>query len=157
MNGFKIDTSTGLLYLVRENAERLCIPAKAQKLVLMAAHDHKGHPGVQRTQDRLRRTVYIPRLKALVESYVLACPICKTSKNDRHQPYGQLQPITTPSYPLSVLTMDFITGLPTTTKGHDTLMVTKAVRLLLSKSTYKAIDWAKRFFKHIFPSWGLPK
>ncbi|RHZ70626.1 hypothetical protein CDV55_102422 [Aspergillus turcosus] len=67
-NGFKLDTATGLLYMIRDNSERLCIPAKAQKLILMAAHDHKGHPGVQKTQDRLRRTVYIPRLKQLVES-----------------------------------------------------------------------------------------
>lgn len=81
-NGFKLDVTTGLLYMVRENAERLCIPAKAHRLILMAAHDHKGHPGVQKTQDRLRKTIYVPRLKALVESYVLACPVCRASKDD---------------------------------------------------------------------------
>jgi hypothetical protein len=161
-NGFKLDMASGLLYIVRDSCERLCIPSKAHKLVLMAAHDHKGHPGIQRTQDRLRRTVYIPRLKALVESYVLACPICKASKEERHLPYGQLHPITTPSQPFSVITIDFIVSLPKSPKGYDALMVivdkfTKAVKLLPGKTTYTAIDWARKYFKRVYPSWGLPQ
>jgi hypothetical protein len=156
-NGFKLDRTTGLLYMVRDSAERLCIPAKAQKLVLMAAHNHKGHLGIQRTQDRLRRTVYIPRLKALVESYVLAYPIYKASKEERHLPYSQLQPITTPSQPLSVFTTDFIVSLPKSPKGHDALMVivdkfTKAVKLLPGKTTHTTIDWARKYFKRVYPS-----
>jgi hypothetical protein len=161
-NGFKLDSASKLLYMVRGNSERLCIPEAAHKLVLTAAHDHKGHPGIQKTQDRLRRTVYINKLRSLVESYVLACPVCNVTKERKQQPYGQLQPITTPAYPLSVLSMDFITGLPRSKNRNDSLLVvidkfSKFPRLLPGRSDYTAVEWATVFFDRIYPVWGLPQ
>ncbi|EED12069.1 hypothetical protein TSTA_001400 [Talaromyces stipitatus ATCC 10500] len=47
-NRFKLDTATRLLYMIWENIERLCILAKAHKLILMATHDYKGHPSIQK-------------------------------------------------------------------------------------------------------------
>jgi hypothetical protein len=93
---------------------------------------------------------------------VLACAAGKPSNEERHQPYGQLAPITCPSQPFSVLTIDFITSLPKSAKDYDATLVvvdefTKAVELLHSKTVYTAIDWAKRFFKRVFSSLGLPQ
>lgn len=49
-NGFCLDPATGLLYMLRGSSEHLCIPASANTLILRAAHDFKGHPGIQKTQ-----------------------------------------------------------------------------------------------------------
>jgi hypothetical protein len=58
--------------------------------------------------------------------------------------------------------MDFITGLPTSTKKNDTIMVvvdklSKSAHFIPVKSHYKAIDIANIFMKEIFRLHGMPK
>ena len=58
--------------------------------------------------------------------------------------------------------MDFIIGLCTTTRHHDSIMVvvdklTKTMHFILVKSTYKASDVEWIFMKDIFRLHGFPK
>jgi hypothetical protein len=58
--------------------------------------------------------------------------------------------------------MDFITGLPTSTKQNDTIMVvvdklSKSAHFIPIKLTCKAIDIANVFMKEIFRLHGMPK
>jgi hypothetical protein len=58
--------------------------------------------------------------------------------------------------------MDFITGLPTSTKQNDAIMVvvdklSKSAHFIPVKSTCKAIDIANIFMKEIFRLHGMPK
>ena len=58
--------------------------------------------------------------------------------------------------------MDFITGLPTSTKQNDAIMVvvdklSKLGHFILVKSTCKAIDIAQIFMKEIFRLHGMPR
>ena len=58
--------------------------------------------------------------------------------------------------------MDFITGLPTSTKQNDTIMVvvdklSKSTHFIPVKSTCKAIDITNVFMKGIFRLHGMPK
>ena len=58
--------------------------------------------------------------------------------------------------------MDFITGLPTSTKQNDAIMVvvdklSKSTHFILVKSTCKAIDIAQVFMKEVFRLHGMPK
>jgi IS30 family transposase len=73
-----------------------------------------------------------------------------------------LHPIPIPEWKWEVISMDFITGLPTTKKHNDSIMVvidklTKVAHFILVKSTHKAINIAKFFMKEIFRMHGLPK
>jgi hypothetical protein len=57
--------------------------------------------------------------------------------------------------------MDFITGLPKSTKQNDTIMVvvdklSKVPHFILIKSTYKAIDISSIFMKEIFRLHDMP-
>jgi hypothetical protein len=59
------------------------------------------------------------------------------------------------------MTMDFVVGLPTSRKGNDAILtitckLSKAVRIILSKTTFTAMDWADLFFEKIYKVWGLP-
>ena len=158
---FKLETSSKLLYFCSKDGDRLCIPKSMHQVILTAVHDHKGHPGIAKTYDRLRRSIYMARMRSEAESYVLACPVCNQSKPGRHQPYGQLQPITVPTEPLSVLTMDFVVGLPVSRKGNDAILTitckfSKAVRIIPGKTTFTAMDWAELFFEKIYNVWGIP-
>jgi hypothetical protein len=58
--------------------------------------------------------------------------------------------------------MDFITGLPKSTKKNDAIMfvvdkLSKSTHFIPVKSTYKAIDIANIFMKNIFRLHGMPK
>jgi hypothetical protein len=58
--------------------------------------------------------------------------------------------------------MEFIIGLPRTTKQHDAIMVVvekirKEAHFILIKSNYKAIDVVDAFIKDIFRFQGMPK
>jgi hypothetical protein len=58
--------------------------------------------------------------------------------------------------------MDFITGLPKSTKQNDAIMVvveklSKSADFISVKSTCKAIDIANIFMKEIFRLHGMPK
>ncbi|RAO67921.1 uncharacterized protein BHQ10_003933 [Talaromyces amestolkiae] len=58
--------------------------------------------------------------------------------------------------------MDFVIGLPKSKNNYDALIVivekfTKAVKLIPGTTKYTAIDWAKAYFRHVYPSWGLPQ
>lgn len=84
-------------------------------------------------------------MKRKVEEYVTACPQYNVSKAARHLPYGQLQPITSPTMPLSVLSMDFITALPKAPRGNTILLAitdkySRAARLIAGKDTDTAVN-----------------
>ena len=58
--------------------------------------------------------------------------------------------------------MDFITGLPRSTKQNDTIMVvvdklSKVAHFIPVKSIYKAIDISSIFMNEIFRLHGMPK
>jgi hypothetical protein len=63
--------------------------------------------------------------------------------------------------------MDFILGLPPSRRfSHgdelfDTILTTtdkftKAIKLVLCKGTYDAVDWARKYWQCIYPDWGFP-
>jgi transposase InsO family protein len=58
--------------------------------------------------------------------------------------------------------MDFITGLPTTHKGHDSIWVimdrlTKTAHFLLVKTDYRPPQYAEKYIAEIVRLHGIPK
>jgi hypothetical protein len=73
-----------------------------------------------------------------------------------------LQPLPIPEWKWEVVTMDFITGLPRTSKLHDLIMVvvdklTKASRFIPLKTTHKATDVANIFIREVARLHRIPK
>jgi hypothetical protein len=73
-----------------------------------------------------------------------------------------LQPLPIPEWKWDVVTMDFITGLPRTSKQHDSIMVvadnlTKAAHFIPLKTTHRAADVADIFLKEVARLHGIPK
>jgi hypothetical protein len=73
-----------------------------------------------------------------------------------------LQPLPILEWKWEVVTMDFITGLPRTSKQHDSIMVvvdkiTKVAHFIPLKTTHKATDVANIFFKEVARLHGIPK
>jgi transposase InsO family protein len=143
---------------------RACVPTTMAKTVLKAAHDLQAHAGIQNTFAAIRDHFYIPRMSALVRSYVSACPECARKRTALHKPYGLLQPIEPPAKPFDMITIDFVVKLPLSrSQGelYDTILtitdkVSKAVIFAPGKETWNADIWADVLLKEVVRRWGLP-
>ena len=95
-----------------------------RSLIVKEHHDapFAGHQGVARTKEAISRLFWWKGLHRDVCKYIQGCRECVTSKHDRHRPYGLLQPLPAPTYCWEELTMDFVTGLPITAEGYDTVV-----------------------------------
>ena len=83
-------------------------------------------------------------------------------KAEHRHPTRLLHPLPIPEWKWETISMDFITGLPTSTKQNDAIMVvvdklSKSAHFIPVKSTCKAIDIAQVFMKEVFRLHGMPK
>ena len=123
---------------------------------------YSGHPGYQKTIATTRKQYFCPEMKNDMAEYISRCMKCKQVKVEHKHQAGLLQPFLVPEWKWEVVSMDFITGLPTTWRQHDSIMVvvdklTKAAHFIPVKSKHKNDDIAKIFMKEIFKLHGLPK
>jgi hypothetical protein len=58
----------------------------------------------------------------MVHRYVQGCEACQRAKPPNHKPYGLLQPLDIPEERWKRINIDFLTKLPTTENGTDTII-----------------------------------
>jgi hypothetical protein len=78
------------------------------------------------------------------------------------RPAGLLQPLLVPDWKWDDISMDFITGLPITQKGNDSIWVivdrlTKSAQFLLVKIAFRPPQYAKMYSAKIIQLHGIPK
>jgi hypothetical protein len=71
----------------------------------------------------LRPHFWCTKMKKEITAYVARCDTYCRVKTIHMRPAGLLQPLSVPSWKWDDISMDFITGLPTTQKGHDLIWV----------------------------------
>ena len=81
-----------------------------------------GHTGVAKTLHRLRQSFDWPTIKKDVQRFVSHCPVCQQTKYETKKPSGLLQPLPIPARIWEDMSIDFITGLPSS-QGHTVIMV----------------------------------
>ena len=109
-----------------------------------------------------RKQFYWPGLKKDVAKYLAQCIECQQVKEEQRHPVGLLQPLPILEWKWETISMDFITGLPSSTKQNDAIMVVvdklrKSAHFIPIKLTCKVIDIASIFMKEIFKLHGMPK
>jgi hypothetical protein len=98
-----------------------------------------------------RKQFYWSGLKKDIAKYLAQCIECQQVKEHRHLA-GLLHPLPIPEWKWETISMDFVTGLPTSTKHNDAIMVvvdklSKSSHFIPIKSNCKAIDIAQIFMK----------
>jgi hypothetical protein len=95
---------------------------------------YTGHPGYQKMITTTRKLFYWPGLKKDIVDYLAKCLECQQVKVEHRHPAGLLQPLPIPEWKWETISMDFITGLPRSTKQNDAIMVVveKLSKLLTS-------------------------
>jgi hypothetical protein len=109
-----------------------------------------------------KKLFYWPRMKKDIADYLAKCLECQQVKVEYIHPTGMLQPLPIPEWKWETISMDFITGIPKSTKHNDAIMVvvdklSKVAHFILVKSTCKVIYIANIFMKEIFRLHGMPK
>ena len=99
----------------------LFVPAPLHSDVLQWGHASRltCHPGIQRTRDFLQQCFWWSSLEEDVRGFVNACPVCNPNKTSGHPPAGFLHPLPVPHRPWSHISLDFVTGLPTSIHSHS--------------------------------------
>jgi hypothetical protein len=82
--------------------------------------------------------------------FIVRCMECQRLKVEKHLA-GFLQPLPIPERKWEMITIDFITKFPKTTRQHDSIMVvvenlTKTTHFILVKLAHKAMNREDIFF-----------
>ncbi|GKD63208.1 putative reverse transcriptase domain-containing protein [Tanacetum coccineum] len=100
------------------------------------------HPGSDKMYHDLRKLYSWPNMKADIATYVSKCLTCAKVKAEHQKPTGLLQQPEIPIWKWERITMDFITKLPRTPSGYDSIWVivdrlTKSAHFIPMNEKYK--------------------
>jgi hypothetical protein len=159
--GYTLGTEGLLLY---KNIVYVPNDQELKLAILKEMHNvtYVGHPGYQKTVAVVKSHYFWPGMKKEIVEYIARCMECQKVKAEHRHPVGLLQPLPIPEWKWDVVTMDFITGLPRTSKQHDSIMVvvdklTKAAHFIPLKTTHRAADVADIFLKEVACLHGIPR
>ncbi|KAJ0833047.1 putative nucleotidyltransferase, Ribonuclease H [Helianthus annuus] len=146
-------------------AGRIWVPlyGDLRELVMDEAHKsrYSVHPGADKMYHDLRTTYWWPGMKAHIAAYVGKCLTCARVKIEYQKPAGLLQQPEIPKWKWEQISMDFVTGLPRSQRGNDTIWVivdrlTKSAHFLAIKETDKFSTLAEIYLKEVVSRHGVP-
>ncbi|GJR79173.1 putative reverse transcriptase domain-containing protein [Tanacetum coccineum] len=93
----------------------------------------------------LKKLYWWPNMKAEIATYVSKCLTCAKVKAEHQKPSGLLQQPEIPEWKWEKITMDFVSGLPRTSSGYDSIWVivdrlTKSARLNCYTTSIKILQ-----------------
>nr|GEV88827.1 putative reverse transcriptase domain-containing protein [Tanacetum cinerariifolium] len=144
----------GGLYL----AERIWVPVygNLSTLIMNEAHAtrYSVHPGADKMYYDLRGLYWWPGMKKDIAMYVSKCLTCSKVKAEHQKPLELLQQPEIFEWKWENITMDFITKLPRTRSGHDSIWVivdrlTKLVHFLAVSEDLKTEKLARLYINEI--------
>jgi hypothetical protein len=77
------------------------------------------HPETNKMYQDLKKNFWWIRMKREIAKYVSECDTCRRVKADHLRPVGNLQPLSIPEWKWENIYMDFIVGLPHTSRGYN--------------------------------------
>jgi hypothetical protein len=146
--------------------DRLVVPKNPElrKKILDEAHLSKFsmHLDSNKMYHDLRSLYWWTRMKREIAKYVAECDTCQRIKASHLNVAGTLQPLPIPSWKWEDLSMDFIVGLPNTSRHHDLIWVivdrlTKTAHFLPVHTTYRAEKYAEIYIDQIVCLHGIPR
>jgi hypothetical protein len=101
-------------------------------------------------------------MKREIAKYISECDTCQRIKASHLKAAGPLQPLPIPSWKWEDICMDFIVGLPNTSRHHDSIWVivdrlTKTAHFLPVHTTHKTEKYAEIYVDQIVRLHGIPK
>ncbi|GJW48059.1 putative reverse transcriptase domain-containing protein [Tanacetum coccineum] len=131
-------------------------------LIMHESHKSKYsiHLGSDKMYQDLKKLYWWPNMKAKITTYVSKCLTCAKVKAEYQKPFGLLVQPEIPQWKWENITMDFVTKLPKTSSGHDTIWVivdrrTKPAHFLPMKETYSMEKLTRLYLKEVVSRHGV--
>ncbi|GJP86111.1 hypothetical protein CLOP_g16170 [Closterium sp. NIES-67] len=149
----------------RKGSTKIWVPnyPPLRQLLLEEYHDvlYAGHFGSNKTLTGIAKHYYWPHMADDVQKFVTSCDTCQRMKSSKQKKAGLLQPLPVPEQPWQVVSLDFITGLPPTSSGHDAILVvidkfSKMGHFIPTHTTARTEETAQLFVRHIISQHGIP-
>jgi hypothetical protein len=162
----RVEREGNLIYVYDNGLRKLLIPEDKdiKSQILFEMHDSKiaGHSGIERTTRNISKHFYWIGMNKEIKKYVQSCDSCQKVKASNQKEAGLLQSIPIESVPFRSISMDFITNLPKTKSGNETIFVvvdrfSKMAEFIAMPSDLNAKQVAKLFIDNVFKHHGMPQ
>ena len=148
-----IHTNGSLLY-----SERVVVPQLVDMRNEILREFHCSRfvvpPGGMKIYHDLRHQYYWSGMKKHVGDFVRRCLMCQSVKAEHHRLAELLQPLEVAEWKWEHVTMDFMTHLPRTSQGYDTVWVivdrlTNSAHVLAVQMTFTLEDFYRLYIREI--------
>ncbi|GJS48479.1 putative reverse transcriptase domain-containing protein [Tanacetum coccineum] len=140
----------------------LCL-GDLRALIMHESHKSKYsiHPGSDKMYQDLKKLYWWPNMKAEIATYVSKCLTCAKVKIEYQKPSGLLVQPEIPQWKWENITMDFVTKLPRTAAGQDTIWVivdrlTKSAHFLPMREDDTLEKLTRQYLKEVVSKHGVP-
>ncbi|GKA90066.1 putative reverse transcriptase domain-containing protein [Tanacetum coccineum] len=118
------------------------------------------HPGSDKMYQDMKKLYWWPNMKAKIATYVSKCLTCARVKAENQRPSGLLVQPEIPQWKWDNITMDFVTKLPRSSQGYDTIWVivdrlTKSAIFLPMREIDPLEKLAKMYLKEVVTRHGI--
>nr|GEW17989.1 putative reverse transcriptase domain-containing protein [Tanacetum cinerariifolium] len=119
------------------------------------------HPDSEKMYQDLKQLYWWPNMKADIATYVGKYLTCSKVKAEHQKPSGLLVQPEIPEWKWEKITMDFITKLPKTTNGYDTIWpivdrLTKSAHFLPMRENDQMEKLMRLYMKEVVTRHGVP-
>ncbi|GKD43742.1 putative reverse transcriptase domain-containing protein [Tanacetum coccineum] len=141
------------------------LPCYGDLRTVIMHESHKSkysiHPGSDKMYQDMKKLYWWPNMKANIATYVSKCLTCARVKAEHQRPSGLLVQPEIPQWKWDNITMDFVTKLPRSSQGYDTIWVivdrlTKSAIFLPMRETDPLEKLAKMYLKEVVARHGIP-
>nr|GEY33882.1 putative reverse transcriptase domain-containing protein [Tanacetum cinerariifolium] len=143
---------------------RSWLPCYGDLRIVIMHESHKLkysiHPGSDKMYQDMKRLYWWPNIEAEIATYVRKCLTCAKVKAEHQMPSGLLVQPKIPEWNWDNITMDFITKLPKSSQGYDTIWVivdrlTKSAIFVPMRETDPMKKLARIYLKEVVVSHGI--
>nr|GEY25246.1 putative reverse transcriptase domain, ribonuclease H-like domain, aspartic peptidase domain protein [Tanacetum cinerariifolium] len=145
-----------------KNQSWLPLFGNLRNLIMHESHKSKYsiRPGSDKMYHDLKKLYWWPNMKEIIAKYVGKCLTCSRVKTECQKPSGLLIQPKFPIWKWERITMDFVTKLPRTSNGHDTIWVivdhiTKSAHFIPTRETESMDTLTWLYIKEIISGHGV--
>ncbi|GJT28273.1 putative reverse transcriptase domain-containing protein [Tanacetum coccineum] len=144
---------------------RSWLPCYGDLRTVIMHESHKSkysiHPGSDKMYQDMKKLYWWPNMKANIATYVSKCLTCAKVKAEHQRPSGLLVQPKIPEWKWDNITMDFVTKLPKSSQGYDTIWVivdrlTKSAIFVPMRETDPMDKLARMYLKEVVTRHGIP-
>ncbi|GKE35294.1 putative reverse transcriptase domain-containing protein [Tanacetum coccineum] len=145
--------------------DRSWLPCYGDLRTVIMHESHKSkysiHLGSDKMYQDMKKLYWWPNMKADIATYVSKCLTCAKVKAEHQRPSGLLVQPEIPQWKWDNITMDFVTKLPKSSQGYDTIWVivdrlTKSAIFTPMRETDSMEKLARMYLKEVVTRHGIP-